>query len=77
MKFSEPHKLKITSQEEKKIFEKTHRIVCLADTDKVKIKNLIQKNLIPDGDFFIHCGDFSNSGTEEELKGKNENTKLT
>ena len=44
MKFSEPHKLKITSQEEKKIFEKTHRIVCLADTDKVKIKNLIQKN---------------------------------
>eukprot|EP01080_Neovahlkampfia_damariscottae_P005590 gene5590-9406_t len=48
--------------------QKKHRIVCLADTDKIKIKDLISKKLIPDGNFFIHCGDFSNCGTEEELK---------
>jgi hypothetical protein len=67
MKFHQPIQLKVQPSGRK---GKSKRIVCLSDTDKMKIKTLIENKVIPDGDIFIHCGDLSNCGTIEELEGE-------
>jgi predicted phosphodiesterase len=72
MKFSQPIQLKVSSYRQ----EKSKRIVCLSDTDKMKIKTLFENKVIPDGDIFIHCGDLSNCGTIEELEGEKNSKKL-
>eukprot|EP01080_Neovahlkampfia_damariscottae_P003134 gene3134-5450_t len=55
---------------EKKTTKKV-RIVCISDTHE-KMGELMETTEIPNGDIFIHCGDFSNGGGEDVIKEFNE-----
>ncbi|RLN49304.1 hypothetical protein BBJ28_00007189 [Nothophytophthora sp. Chile5] len=46
----------------------TLRVVCLSDTHG-RHRNVMN---VPDGDVLLHCGDFTNHGTHEEIRNFNE-----
>lgn len=51
------------------IHHKRVRFVCISDTHN-RVEELEEQ--IPDGDIFLHCGDFTNYGNIEEVNEFND-----